>query len=245
MRTKEERTRREIERRERQLTKPRGKWYFPYLVLIIALVYITDEIASQIGTLMKTEIANDMLSHFGQSSVGALEILSMISVPFLALGIVYKPLSDRFGRKPLLVLNTFGAGTADRVFVAQHTGVRRRRVRDPVFRAARHAGGLHHGGRAGQAPRQAVFRRQVRGDARRDGDPAAASDADAVDCAVAARLRHSGDRGRRDRVCGAAVCEGDGRFQPFTHQLPARRRCGKRHRGGGRDTAGAAFRLEA
>ena len=108
MRTKEERVGREIERRERQLTKPRGRWYFPYLLLIIALVYVTDEIASQIGTLMKTEIANDMLSHFGQSSVGALEILSMISVPFLALGIVYKPLSDRFGRKPFLVLNTFG-----------------------------------------------------------------------------------------------------------------------------------------
>lgn len=108
MRTREERIAREIARRERQLEKPRGRGYFPYLVLIIALVYITDEIASQIGTLMKTEIANDMLSHFGQSSVGVLDILSMISVPFLALGIVYKPLSDRFGRKPFLVLNTFG-----------------------------------------------------------------------------------------------------------------------------------------
>ena len=108
MRTKEERISREIARRERQLGKPRGKYYFPYLVLIISLVYITDEICSQIGTLMKTEIANDMLSHFGQSSVGALDILSMISVPFLALGIVYKPLSDRFGRKPFLVINTFG-----------------------------------------------------------------------------------------------------------------------------------------
>lgn len=108
MRTKEERAVREIARRERQLTKPRGKWYFPYLLLIIALVYVTDEIASQIGTLMKTEIANDTLSRFGQSSVGALDILSMISVPFLALGIVYKPLSDRFGRKPFLVMNTFG-----------------------------------------------------------------------------------------------------------------------------------------
>lgn len=106
--TKEERIEREIARRERQLSKPRGKGYFPYLLLIIGLVYITDEIASQIGTLMKTEIANDMLSRFGQSSVGALDILSMISVPFLALGIVYKPLSDRFGRKPFLVLNTFG-----------------------------------------------------------------------------------------------------------------------------------------
>ena len=108
MKSKEERIEREIARRERQLLKPRGKWYFPYLMLIISLVYITDEICSQIGTLMKTEIANDMLSHFGQSSVGALDILSMISVPFLALGILYKPLSDRFGRKPFLVINTFG-----------------------------------------------------------------------------------------------------------------------------------------
>lgn len=103
-----ERIRKEIDRRQRQLDKPRGRLYFPYLLLIISLVYITDEIASQIGTLMKTEIANDMLSHFGESSVGVLDILSMISVPFLALGILYKPLSDRFGRKPFLVINTFG-----------------------------------------------------------------------------------------------------------------------------------------
>ncbi|MBQ6164719.1 MAG: MFS transporter [Clostridia bacterium] len=103
-----ERTEREIARREHQLSGPRGKFYFPYLIFIISLVYITDEIASQIGTLMKTEIANDMLSHFGESSVGVLDILSMISVPFLALGILYKPLSDRFGRKPFLVINTFG-----------------------------------------------------------------------------------------------------------------------------------------
>ncbi len=99
---------REIARREKQLAGPRGKLYFPYLIFIVSLVYITDEIASQIGTLMKTEIANDMLSHFGNSSVGMLDILSMVSVPFLALGILYKPLSDRFGRKPFLVINTFG-----------------------------------------------------------------------------------------------------------------------------------------
>ena len=89
---------REIARREKQLAGPRGKFYFPYLIFIVSLVYITDEIASQIGTLMKTEIANDMLSHFGESSVGMLDILSVISVPFLALGLLDKPLSDRFGR---------------------------------------------------------------------------------------------------------------------------------------------------
>ncbi|MBQ6165774.1 MAG: MFS transporter [Clostridia bacterium] len=103
-----EKASREIARREKQLAGPRGKFYFPYLIFIVSLVYITDEIASMIGTLMKTEIANDMLSHFGDSSVGMLDILSVISVPFLALGMLYKPLSDRFGRKPFLVINTVG-----------------------------------------------------------------------------------------------------------------------------------------
>ncbi|MBQ6421342.1 MAG: MFS transporter [Clostridia bacterium] len=103
-----QKTEKEIARRQRQLAAEGGRFYFPYLLLIICIVYITDEIASQIGTFMKTEIANDMLSHYGESSVGVLEILSMISVPFMALGILYKPLSDRFGRKPFLVINTFG-----------------------------------------------------------------------------------------------------------------------------------------
>ena len=107
-RTTEEKAARELQKREAALAKPRGRFYLPYLIFLISLIYITDEIASQIGTLMKTEIANDMLAHFGQSSVGVLDILSMISVPFLALGILYKPLSDRFGRKPFLVVNTFG-----------------------------------------------------------------------------------------------------------------------------------------
>ena len=103
-----EKAAREIARREKQLTSPRGRFYFPYLIFIVCLVYITDEIASHIGTLMKTEIANDLLSHFDDASVGMLDVLSVISVPFLALGMLYKPLSDRFGRKPFLVLNTFG-----------------------------------------------------------------------------------------------------------------------------------------
>ena len=46
---------------EKQKARPKGNMYFWYLVLIIALIYAVDEIASQIGTLMKTEIANDLL----------------------------------------------------------------------------------------------------------------------------------------------------------------------------------------
>lgn len=98
----------EIRKWEKEKARPRNKWYLAYLVMIISLVYITDEVASQIGTLMKTEIANDMLAKYGESSVGMLDILNMISIPFMGIALLYKPLADRFGRKVFLVINTFG-----------------------------------------------------------------------------------------------------------------------------------------
>ena len=103
-----EKARKEIEKREKQLNKPRGKSYLAYLFFIISIIYITDEVASAIGTFMRTEIANDMMSKFGEASVSMLDIITVISFPFMALGVLYKPLADKFGRKPFLVINTFG-----------------------------------------------------------------------------------------------------------------------------------------
>ncbi len=102
----------EIRKWEKEKAKPRRNLYFIYLVLIIALIYATDEIASQIGTLMKTEIANDLFAKHGESSVGVLDILSMIVVPFQALGLLYRPLADKLGRKMFLIINTFGMSFA-------------------------------------------------------------------------------------------------------------------------------------
>ncbi len=103
---------REIERWERERAKPKGKGYFAWLVFVICLIYMTDEIASQIGTLMKTEIANDLLANFGQSSVGMLDIISMVVVPFQVVCLFYKPLADKLGRKTFLIINTFGMSFA-------------------------------------------------------------------------------------------------------------------------------------
>lgn len=103
---------REIKKWERERAKPQGKGYFVWLVFVICLIYMTDEIASQIGTLMKTEIANDLLSKFGQSSVGMLDILSMVVIPFQVVCLFYKPLADKLGRKTFLVINTFGMSLA-------------------------------------------------------------------------------------------------------------------------------------
>jgi len=102
----------EIKKWEKEQAKPKKKFYFAYLVLIISLIYATDEIASQIGMLMKAEIANDLLANFGKSSVGVLDIISALVVPFQALGLVYRPLADRWGRKKFLLINTFGMSFA-------------------------------------------------------------------------------------------------------------------------------------
>ena len=100
----------EIKKWEKQQARPKGKTYFWYLVLIIALIYAVDEIASQIGTLMKTEIANDLFQ--SASSVTILNLLQVVAIPFQVIGLLYRPLADRYGRKLLLIVNTFGMGIA-------------------------------------------------------------------------------------------------------------------------------------
>ncbi len=95
---------------KKQQARPRSKTYFWYLVLIIALIYAVDEIASQIGTLMQTEIANDFFK--SDSAVTLLNLLQVISIPFQVIGIFYRPLADRFGRKTFLLINTFGMSVA-------------------------------------------------------------------------------------------------------------------------------------
>ena len=99
---------REIRKWEKEKARPKKSYYIIYLIFLISLIYVTDEIASQIGTLMKTEIANDLMARFGNSSVGMLDILGFIAIPFQVFSIFYKPLSDRYGRKIFLVINTIG-----------------------------------------------------------------------------------------------------------------------------------------
>ena len=100
-----ERREKEIKKWEKEKLRPKKSFYFAYLVFVITLIYGTDEIASTIGTLMKTEIANDLLSKFGESSIGVLDILSILVVPFQAIGLLYRPLADRWGRKKFLIIN--------------------------------------------------------------------------------------------------------------------------------------------
>lgn len=102
----------ELSRWEKERAKPKRNLYFIYLVFIIALIYATDEIASQIGMLMKSEIAADLFAKHGNSSVGMLDLVSALAIPFQAVGLLYRPLADRWGRKKFLIINTFGMSFA-------------------------------------------------------------------------------------------------------------------------------------
>ena len=101
---------REIKHWEKEKNRPKGRYYIAYVIFIITLIYAVDEIASQITTLMKTEIANDLFAT--ENSIGLLNILTILVVPFQALGLLYRPLADRFGRKVFLIVNTFGMSLA-------------------------------------------------------------------------------------------------------------------------------------
>jgi len=107
---KQAKIQKEIAKLEKERSKPKRSGYLLYLILIICIVYVTDEIASQISTLMKTEIAMDLLAKYGESSIGILDILGIVAFPFQGLSLLYKPLSDRYGRKLFLIINTLGMG---------------------------------------------------------------------------------------------------------------------------------------
>ncbi len=99
---------REIAKWEKEKARPKRSTYLIYMVFLICLVYITDEVASQICVQMKTEIAADLFAKFGDKSLSTLGSLELLSYPCIAISLFYKTLSDRYGRRLFLVVNTFG-----------------------------------------------------------------------------------------------------------------------------------------
>ena len=104
----------ELERREKQMSKKHPKGYLWYLLVVLTIVYIVDEITSAMGSAMQSEVVTDffvrgmgMEFNTGLASFTAMSIpiyCTMIFMPF------YKALADRYGRKLFLVINTICMG---------------------------------------------------------------------------------------------------------------------------------------
>lgn len=110
----------EIIRLEKERSRSGGKYYLPLLMIIITIIYITDEVTTQIGTQMKTEIANTIFSGFGDRSISMMDIVSYASYAISIPALFYKTLADRFGRKVFLFVNTVGMGLGMAVMFLAH-----------------------------------------------------------------------------------------------------------------------------
>lgn len=107
-----EKREKELKKLLKQQSKSKGAGYFAYFMLVITVIYIADEIASQIGIQMQTVIASEIFapvfgSEFAVARLGLIGTIAQIGSVF---AFVYKPLSDKLGRRIFLIINTFGMG---------------------------------------------------------------------------------------------------------------------------------------
>ena len=107
----QQREAKELARREKQVKFKENKFYLIYLFMILSLVFITDEIASTISIQFQSNIVNEFfVNKLGMSYGEGLSIFSalgFITYPISLLMVVYRPLADKYGRKPFLIINTF------------------------------------------------------------------------------------------------------------------------------------------
>ena len=110
--TPEEKKQREIIKWEKEQARSATPGYMIYFLLIICIVYIGDEVASQIGSQMQSIVASELFApivgeEFAVARMSAISSLVLIaSIP----GMLYKPLCDRYGRRIFLIINTLGIG---------------------------------------------------------------------------------------------------------------------------------------
>jgi len=85
-----------------------------YLFMVLSLIYIVDEVASTISIQFQSNIINEFfVQNMGMEYGEGLSLssaLGFITYPVTLLIVFYRPLADRFGRKPFLVINTFVMG---------------------------------------------------------------------------------------------------------------------------------------
>ena len=106
----EEQKQREIAKWTREQNRPKGKAYLFYFTVLIALIYIADEVTSQIGGQMQSVIASQIFAPIvgEEYAVARMSAMGTVTMVISALAFLYKPLADRFGRKIFLIINTVG-----------------------------------------------------------------------------------------------------------------------------------------
>ena len=110
--TPEEKKQREIAKWEKEKAKAKAPGYMAYFLLIVCMVYLCDEVVSQVGGQMQSIVASQVFAPIvgEEFAVARMSALGTVTMIFTVLAFLYKPLCDRFGRRPFLIINTLGMG---------------------------------------------------------------------------------------------------------------------------------------
>lgn len=96
------------------IVKPWTRHYYGYIITLLSIIYIIDEVTSSIPGTVQSSIVNEFfVTARGMSYNTGLASFGAISSAFMVITVLapfYKSLSDRFGRKPFLAINTAGMG---------------------------------------------------------------------------------------------------------------------------------------
>ena len=105
---------RELEKRRKELSRKKPKGYLWYLMAVLSIVYIVDEVTSNMGSSMQSEVVTDFfVNGMGMEYNTGLAAFTAMGAPIYCVMLImpfYKSLADRYGRKLFLVINTVGMG---------------------------------------------------------------------------------------------------------------------------------------
>lgn len=121
----QEKRAKELVLRKKQASKQMAKHYLLFMMIVLTIAYVVDEMTTNITTALQSNIIYELFSvpllstgGFDISStefnngVDAFSFLVMLAMPLMFILPFYKSLADKIGRKPFLVFNTFMMGVS-------------------------------------------------------------------------------------------------------------------------------------
>lgn len=125
------REQRELLRLNREAQRPKGALYLLFLMIVLTVIYIVDEITSNMNSSMQPyalfdlfKIASrDVNSEAYKGAINTVAPWSTAANLFLIITPFYKALSDRYGRRLFLMINTVGMGVGMLIVMTAHSVV--------------------------------------------------------------------------------------------------------------------------
>ena len=115
---RQEKEARELARLHKEASRPKPAFYLAMVMVVLTIIYIVDEITSNVNSSMQPYALFDLFSIASRDvnspeyahAINTVAPLSLVSNFLLIVTPFYKALSDRYGRRLFLMLNTIGMG---------------------------------------------------------------------------------------------------------------------------------------